>query len=232
MSLEDNFHEAMLAVYTQAGKEVGYWASYFLRAVRRHGGLETAHRMLLPLKNESIQSGLQALIDAGRADISVESLVLRPQFQPLFSELELNEARRRLSTFPDYTIRKRVQSDSVFPETLPPDLPYFEGAVRKVTINSYERDPKARAVCLARHGYNCSVCNINFKEKYGAIGEQFIHVHHKKPLATIRKNYELKPTKDLVPVCPNCHAMLHTSEPPLSVSELKSIIEKHRINVG
>ena len=232
MSLEETFHEAMLVVYTQAGKEVGYWANYFLRSVRRHGGLETAHRMLLPLKNESIQSGLQALIDSGRADISVESLVLRPQFKSLFSEPELSEARRRLSTFPDYTIRKNVQIDSIFPETLPPDLPYFEGAVRKVTINSYERDPKARAACLTRHGYNCSVCNINFKEQYGVIGEKFIHVHHKKPLATIRKDYEIKPTKDLVPVCPNCHAMLHTSEPPLSVSELKVIIEEHRVSVG
>ena len=36
------------------------------------------------------------------------------------------------------------------------------------------------------------------------------------------EEYRLNPETDLVPVCPNCHAMLHTSEPPLSVDELKA----------
>ena len=65
---------------------------------------------------------------------------------------------------------------------------------------------------------------MSFEETYGEIGKGFIHVHHKKPLATTRKDYVIDPVKDLVPVCPNCHAMLHTSDPPLSVDELKSLI--------
>lgn len=58
------------------------------------------------------------------------------------------------------------------------------------------------------------------------IGKGFIHVHHKKPMATSRRAYRLNPEKDLVPVCPNCHAMLHTSDPPLSVDELKAALSK------
>ena len=225
MSIEDDFHKAMLEIYNQVGKEVGYWANYFLREVKQHGGLACAHKMLLPRKNQSVQKGLQALIDAGRTEISVEALVLRTEFSILFSDLERQEAKNRLNKLPNYTIRKDVPPDSVFPEMLPFDLPYVEGAVRKITINIYERDQKARAACLAKHGYSCAVCDMNFKEKYGLIGEKFIHVHHKKPLATIRVEYKLNPTKDLIPVCPNCHAMLHTKEPPMTIYELKELIK-------
>ena len=231
MALENDFHEAMLNVYEQAGKEAGYWANYFLRSVRKYGGLEYARRMLQVRRNDSMQKGLQALIDAGRVDISMESLVIRPEFISLFTDAEILEARRRLREIPDYVQRKQVPPDEVFPETIPSELPYSEGAVKKVTINLYERNPKARAACLAKHGYSCSVCSLNFQEKYGQIGNGFIHVHHKKPLATIRAEYELDPIKDLAPVCPNCHAMLHTSEPPLSISELKSKISAHKKDV-
>ncbi len=37
--------------------------------------------------------------------------------------------------------------------------------------------------------------------------------------------YLLDPSKDLIPVCPNCHAMLHTSDPPLAPDKLREIIE-------
>ncbi|WP_429747529.1 HNH endonuclease [Vibrio clamense] len=103
---------------------------------------------------------------------------------------------------------------------------FTEGAKKQVTVNSYERCPKARQACLDKHGYSCKVCGFSFLEVYGEIGKGFIHVHHIKPLAGISENYEVKPTKDLVPVCPNCHAMLHTKSPPLSIDELKSIMVK------
>lgn len=221
MTEEEDFHNAMLAIYDQAGKECGYWAKRFLQGVRRNGGLAYARKMLSIRRNDSRQGGFNVLMDAGRSDISVEALALRPQFSPLFSSRELNEARRRLNEVPEYAIRKVVPVESVFAESIRPDLRYTEGAVKAVTVNAYERDTKARAACLAKHGYGCEVCGINFGRVYGTIGQGFIHVHHKKPLATMRGEYELDPINDLVPVCPNCHAMLHTSDPPLSVEELK-----------
>jgi len=66
---------------------------------------------------------------------------------------------------------------------------------------------------------------MSFEEQYGDIGKGFIHVHHKKPLAAIRSEYSINPKIDLIPVCPNCHAMLHSSNPPLSVEKLKMIYE-------
>lgn len=232
VSIEDDFHAEMLEIYYRAGRECGYWANRYLPKVRLEGGLPYARRLLSSSHGDSVQAGFQALTDAGRSDISVEALVIRPQYSDLFSEAELAEARQRLDTMPEYTKRKAVSSAMVFPETLPPDLPYIEGAVRKVTINAYERDPKARAACLEKYGYDCAVCSMNFSDEYGAIGEHFMHVHHKKPLATIRAAYVIDPVKDLVPVCPNCHAMLHTCEPPLSVEELKKHRELRRDEPG
>lgn len=56
---------------------------------------------------------------------------------------------------------------------------------------------------------------------YGEIGNGFIHVHHLVPLSAIKENYHLDPINDLIPVCPNCHAMLHRQNPPLTPEELK-----------
>jgi 5-methylcytosine-specific restriction protein A len=67
---------------------------------------------------------------------------------------------------------------------------------------------------------------MEFQDVYGEIGRDFIHVHHKKPLAGRRDDYKVNPAIDLVPVCPNCHAMLHSSDPPLGIDELKQKMGK------
>ena len=99
---------------------------------------------------------------------------------------------------------------------------YIEGATKLVTVNSYERSAKARAACVSHHGAQCAVCLLDFEQRYGQIGRGFIHVHHVIPIGKIKKEYSIDPIKDLIPVCPNCHAMIHQTEPPLTISELKN----------
>ena len=99
----------------------------------------------------------------------------------------------------------------------------FEGAKKEIIVNRYERDREAREKCIAAHGCKCAVCGMNFEEVYGPIGRGYIHIHHKVPLSSIGKEYELDPIKDLVPVCPNCHAMLHRKDPPYDVDNLKEL---------
>lgn len=99
---------------------------------------------------------------------------------------------------------------------------YLEGAVKPITVNAYERNPLARSKCIAHHGCRCVVCGFSFENRYGEIGSGFIHVHHLTPLAAQKgRVYELDPVRDLRPVCPNCHAMLHQTEPPLTIDELQ-----------
>lgn len=87
---------------------------------------------------------------------------------------------------------------------------YTEGAASEVTSTSYERNPQARAKCLSKFGYKCQICGFDFEQKYGPLGRHFIHVHH---ITFISEqggtSHKVNPIKDLIPVCPNCHAMLH-----------------------
>lgn len=106
---------------------------------------------------------------------------------------------------------------------------FSEGSLRFVTQSHYERDPSARKACLTAKGYKCFVCSFDFEKVYGILGHKFIHVHHITPLASmLGKSVKTNPLKDLIPVCPNCHAMLHRKlhGKYLSPTELKSIISK------
>lgn len=110
------------------------------------------------------------------------------------------------------------------PEEVPASTTHTEGKVRQVLVNSYERNPKARAKCIAQYGAICSVCSFDFGKTYGKIGQDFIHVHHLREISSIAKEYVVDPIEDLRPVCPNCHAMLHTDRPALTIENLKQLL--------
>jgi len=101
---------------------------------------------------------------------------------------------------------------------------FWDGATRQITVNAYERDPRARKACLANHGYSCLVCGFNFEHTFGELGAEFIHVHHLRPLSEVGEEYEVDPIKDMVPICPNCHAMVHRRKPAYSIEEIKSAL--------
>lgn len=112
-------------------------------------------------------------------------------------------------------------------EVLEPEF-YLEGATSTISVNSYERNPKARATCIAHYGCKCFICNFSFEKFYGPLGANYIHVHHEIALAELKKEYEVDPIKDLKPLCPNCHAMLHRTYPPMPVEDLIGLLKKGR----
>lgn len=101
-----------------------------------------------------------------------------------------------------------------------------EGNLKTIVVNAFERNPIARKQCLEYHGTSCLCCGFDFYRTYGEIGQNYIHVHHIIPLAKIRKNYQVDPIKDLIPLCANCHAMIHRTTPALSIEKLKEIIKQ------
>jgi 5-methylcytosine-specific restriction protein A len=100
---------------------------------------------------------------------------------------------------------------------------FWEGKAKEITQTHYERSPEARKRCLAYYGYSCKVCDFNFENHFGDIGKGFIHVHHIKQIADIGEEHEIDPVRDLIPVCPNCHAMIHSKRPPFTIEEIKQI---------
>jgi hypothetical protein len=129
-----------------------------------------------------------------------------------------------ISTVTRSPVAVRLSEPALFSTELSDSTLFTEGSVQQVLVNRFERSPAARAACLAHHGYSCKVCGLNFEDRYGVLGHGFIHVHHLARLADIRSEYVVDPIRDLVPVCPNCHAMLHQSDPPLLPKELCDLL--------
>jgi predicted HNH restriction endonuclease len=102
----------------------------------------------------------------------------------------------------------------------------FEGATRLITVNAYERNPTARALCVQHYGAVCVVCGFDFGARYGEIGKGFIHVHHLLEISQIGREYRVDPVADLRPVCPNCHAMLHRQRPAIPIEQICEHIHK------
>ena len=117
-----------------------------------------------------------------------------------------------------------LRTGSRMAEEVNPGMAYAEGAVTTVTVNGYERDPKARRKCLNHYGSRCQACEKTMAEIYGPIGEGMIHVHHRMPLHAIGRAYQVDPIHDLVPVCPNCHAILHRGGTVLTVEQLREML--------
>ena len=101
---------------------------------------------------------------------------------------------------------------------------FEEGSPQKRLTNVYERNPKARRKCIAKYGTVCVICKFDFSKEYGKIGKGFIHVHHLHPVA--KKIRQVDPIKDLRPVCPNCHALIHKNKEPYTIEEVKEFRRK------
>lgn len=108
---------------------------------------------------------------------------------------------------------------------VPGSLP--EEILVRVAANRYEQSINAREACIAHHGTSCAACGFSFERVYGEIGRDFIQVHHIVPAYEIRSDYQLDPVTDLVPLCPNCHAMAHRGTAiPRTPAELRTLIAR------
>lgn len=107
------------------------------------------------------------------------------------------------------------------PEEVSQPQLYLEGAVREVVVNAYERNSQARAACIDHHKAVCAACEFDFGLVYGEVASGFIHVHHIVPLSSIGAEYKLNPITDLIPLCPNCHAVVHLGAEVMSIEDLK-----------
>ena len=103
-----------------------------------------------------------------------------------------------------------------------------EGAVETVLVNRYERDGRNRAIAIRTHGLRCAVCDFNFGEFYGPLGYGFIVVHHVVPVSKLGVDYVINPVSDLACICANCHAMVHRTDPPIAIAELREQVKSTR----
>jgi 5-methylcytosine-specific restriction protein A len=113
---------------------------------------------------------------------------------------------------------------AMIPEEVIESELFLEGALRAIQVNAYERSPQARDACIRHHGAVCAACGFEFGKVYGAFAQGLIHVHHIVPLSEIGKEYKLDPVTDLIPLCANCHAVVHRRKKAMGLEELRECL--------
>lgn len=125
--------------------------------------------------------------------------------------------------------------NTILPEEIDStDKSISEGAKKKITVNAYERNKEAREKCIEyykklNHGIiKCEICGFKFSDVYGDQFKEKIHIHHIKELCEIGEEYEVDPLKDLLPVCPNCHMILHSKKPAYMPKEVINLLRREK----
>lgn len=88
----------------------------------------------------------------------------------------------------------------------------------------YERDPKNRKRALEIHRTICVTYDFDFEKVYDKPGMGFIEVHHTEPPSSSDEEQTVNPETELVPVCANCHRIIHRRRGRvLTIEEMKLI---------
>lgn len=77
----------------RASIRLGYNPTRFTEMLSTRGGVATAKRLVA---SGEIQDGIRRIVELGHPELSMESIMLEPQFSELFTEGELEAARWRL----------------------------------------------------------------------------------------------------------------------------------------
>ena len=84
----------------------------------------------------------------------------------------------------------------------------IEGTPVWRTHRTYERDSHNRAKAIVYHGNTCLGCEFSFDNVYTPEHARgYIEVHHIHPLSEGPRVVD--PYEDLIPLCANCHRMVH-----------------------
>jgi predicted HNH restriction endonuclease len=103
-------------------------------------------------------------------------------------------------------------------KVIPLDEIVREGRVITVNKKVYERSQRLRSAAIENHMHNgklyCDCCGFEFGAFYGNIyGVSCIEIHHIKPLFMYEDDDIIRTIEqclpNLIPVCPNCHRVIH-----------------------
>ena len=108
-----------------------------------------------------------------------------------------------------------------------------EGAVVTRTVKTIERSAKLRKFAVqqlqAKGDFSCAICGFNFEKEYGPLGKDYIQFHHIKPLSEYAdaelSDQELQTAvTNLLPLCPNCHCMVHRCKENDPIAFIKAYV--------
>lgn len=223
-----------------------YVARHVADADRAQTLLHTAEDLLPDFIRRNIDENFTTLYDVSDKAVLkdyIERIILDPILKS--EDASVNDVGyistltlyRRFMKSPMYGQLKDEEAEDVGAE--PPAVEHqtarslVEGAIlQDEHCTGRERNREAREQCIAYYrtlhkGHVvCECCGFDFEKAYGEMGRGFIEVHHRFPLSQTDGEHEVNPETDLVPLCSNCHSMIHrlAARPGdcISLEELRS----------
>ncbi len=134
-----------------------------------------------------------------------------------FAALQPKKEKRQAKPTPE-TPQQQAQP------TPAPKREETEGERKHVEYERAHRSQQLRKACIREWGYQCQCCGMRFDELYGEdLGADFIEVHHLQMISTFDDQRPDDYVANLVPLCANCHAMIHRgADGPLTLTELRA----------
>ncbi|MEG1276469.1 MAG: hypothetical protein RSD26_00585, partial [Cellulosilyticaceae bacterium] len=84
---------------------------------------------------------------------------------------------------------------------------------------------KLKKECLEYYGAICEICGFDYGYTYGEGFESKIDIHHIQATCEEEILLHTDPIKDLIPICHNCHCIVHSKTPPYSVDEMRVMLK-------
>lgn len=178
-------------------------------------------------------------IEAGLTDIILSDLLRRPRYYPYApyrdtfrgaQGIYLTRLSSSLALALNEIVGVAAQGRVGSPKTLAEE--FAEGQRGRRESSFFNRNPALRTAAIARHGVVCKACGFDFERVYGELGAGFVEMHHINPLAErsdgVLGQVQMTRVEDVVPVCANCHRVIHRRRPALTVEEVRTVYEARR----
>lgn len=199
--------------------------------------VETAEQVLPFTLNEHFGTGFSSIYDL-QDECEIENLRKKIKAHPVLKNIDKREEPRYTEVLKWYRLwLKSLQRESApllvpgeetqypthvadhsEPQVVHNDADYApdtEGVEHQYNLTKKERNPELRRKCVEYYKQlwggriHCICCGFDFGKAYGKLGEGYIEVHHVNPHHTFEGEHMVDPVQDLIPLCSNCHSMIH-----------------------
>lgn len=84
---------------------------------------------------------------------------------------------------------------------------------------------KLKKECLEYYGAICEICGFDYGYTYGEAFESKIDIHHVQGGREEELSPNTDPVQDLIPICHNCHLIIHSKTPSYTVDEMRVMLK-------
>ena len=174
---------------------------------------------VLPIKEDETIQEVETVIPVAEAQVEeLPSTVSKPEIKeaPIAEDVSMEVSKPKVE-----------ETSLASPE---PVLEEVAIAATETSIKENTTWAALKTECLDYYGPVCDLCGFDFGYTYGEAFENFIKVHVIKPYSD-ETLHTLDPHKDLVPICCNCDAVIHSKIPAYSIDEVKEMLAKAQKDV-